>query len=172
MSEDLSIPSPSPSIKEPSHFCILRWVNALWPKTRIEFPGALVSRVCPQCRRPGVSPWVGKIPGRRKWQPAPVFLPEEFHGPGGLQSMGSQRVRHDWVTNTLTFTGHFGLPFRARMRPIFRHRPMSFIIRGKKKLQTTIFFTDHRGFCISSCEGQNKAVSILPRGVLLLEAFN
>ena len=33
----------------------------------------------------------------------PVFLPEEFHGenkPGGLQSMGSQRVRHDWVTNT------------------------------------------------------------------------
>ena len=28
----------------------------------------------------------------------PVFLPEEFHGekkPGGIQSMGSQRVRHD-----------------------------------------------------------------------------
>ena len=24
--------------------------------------------------------------------------------PGGLQSMGSQRVRHDWATNTLTFT--------------------------------------------------------------------
>ena len=24
--------------------------------------------------------------------------------PGGLQSMGSQRVRHDWETNTLTFT--------------------------------------------------------------------
>ena len=23
--------------------------------------------------------------------------------PGGLQSMGSQRVRHDWVTNTFTF---------------------------------------------------------------------
>ena len=32
----------------------------------------------------------------------PVFLPEEFHGekkPGGLQSMGLQRVRHDWATN-------------------------------------------------------------------------
>ena len=24
--------------------------------------------------------WVGKIPGRRKWQPTPVFLPGEFHG--------------------------------------------------------------------------------------------
>ena len=27
--------------------------------------------------------------------------------PGGLQSMGSQRVRHDLATNTFTF--HFGL---------------------------------------------------------------
>ena len=66
------------------------------------------------------------------------------------------------MTNTLTFTGHFGQPFRARMRPIFRHRPMSFFIRGKKNFQTSIFFTDHRGFCISSCEGQIKAVNILP----------
>ena len=24
--------------------------------------------------------------------------------PGGLQSMGSQRVGHDWVTNTHTYT--------------------------------------------------------------------
>ena len=33
---------------------------------------------------------------RRKWQPSPVFLPGKSHGqkPGGLQSMGSQRVRH------------------------------------------------------------------------------
>ena len=32
---------------------------------------------------------------RRKWQSAPVFLPEESHGQRswGLQSMGSQRVR-------------------------------------------------------------------------------
>ena len=24
--------------------------------------------------------WVGKIPWRRKWQPAPIFLPGKFHG--------------------------------------------------------------------------------------------
>ena len=24
--------------------------------------------------------WVGKMPCRRAWQPAPVFLPGEFHG--------------------------------------------------------------------------------------------
>ena len=36
-----------------------------------------------QCRRHKscrFDPWVGKIPWRRKWQPTPVFLPEEFHG--------------------------------------------------------------------------------------------
>ena len=25
-------------------------------------------------------PWFGKIPRRRVWQPAPVFLPGKFHG--------------------------------------------------------------------------------------------
>ena len=38
--------------------------------------------------------YLGTILWRRAWQPTPVFLPEESHGqePGGLQSMGSQRV--------------------------------------------------------------------------------
>jgi len=31
----------------------------------------------PAVRRPGFSPWVGKIPWRRPWQPTPVFLPGE-----------------------------------------------------------------------------------------------
>ena len=35
--------------------------------------------VCLQGGRPGFNPWVGKIPWRRKWQPTPVFLPEESH---------------------------------------------------------------------------------------------
>ena len=37
---------------------------------------------------------------RKKWQPTPVFLPGEFpwrEEPGGLLSMGSHRVRHDWT---------------------------------------------------------------------------
>ena len=38
------------------------------------------------------------IPWRRAWQPTPVFLPQESpwtEEPGGLQSTGLQRVRHD-----------------------------------------------------------------------------
>ena len=34
-----------------------------------------------RCR---LDPWVGKIPWRRKWQPTPVFLPEESHGQRSL----------------------------------------------------------------------------------------
>ena len=43
----------------------------------------------------------------RKWQPTPVFLSGEspwMEEPGGLQSIGSQRVRHNEVTNTHTDT--------------------------------------------------------------------
>ena len=34
---------------------------------------------CRRYRRPGFSPWVGKMPWRKKWQPTLVFLPGKFH---------------------------------------------------------------------------------------------
>ena len=37
-------------------------------------------RIHLHCRSPGFSPWVGKIPWRRAWQPTAVFLPGEFQG--------------------------------------------------------------------------------------------
>ena len=52
---------------------------------------------------PGSIPGSGRAPWRRKWQPTPVFLPGKSHGqteqPGVLQSMGLQRVGHDWATS-------------------------------------------------------------------------
>ena len=61
--------------------------------------------VC-KCRRPRFDPWVGKIPWRREWLLAAVFLPGETHGqrsPAGyIQFMEWQRAGHDWVTNTFT----------------------------------------------------------------------
>ena len=51
--------------------------------------------------------WIRKMPWRRAWQPTPVFLPGEsprMEEPGGLQSLGSQRVGHDWVTKHSTHT--------------------------------------------------------------------
>ena len=62
-----------------------------------------------QCKRHGFSPWVKKIPWTRKKEPIPVFSPEKSHGeePGGLQSMGSQKVRHDGMTKYL-LTHNYG----------------------------------------------------------------
>jgi len=40
-------------------------------------------RIC-QCRRRRFNPWVRKIPQRRKWQPASVFLPGKSHGQWSL----------------------------------------------------------------------------------------
>ena len=49
-----------------------------------------------------------QIPWRREQLPTPVFWPGEFHGQRSLvdyiQSMGSQRVRHDWATFPFTFS--------------------------------------------------------------------
>ena len=51
-----------------------------------------------QCRRRGFDPWVRKIPWRRKWQLAPVFLPGESNGQRSLAAIhGSQRVERGLV---------------------------------------------------------------------------
>ena len=42
-----------------------------------------------QCRRFGFSPWVGKIPWRKEWQPTPVFLPGKSHGQRSLAGYSS-----------------------------------------------------------------------------------
>ena len=62
-------------------------------------------RIHLQCRRPGFDPWIAKIPWRTAWQPTSGFLPGKspcMEAPGGLQSMGSQRVGHDWATKHST----------------------------------------------------------------------
>ena len=51
------------------------------------------------CRRQGFSPWLGKIPWRRVWQPTPVFLSGESHGQrslAGYSPWGCKRIRHNW----------------------------------------------------------------------------
>ena len=46
-----------------------------------DFPGGSDGKsICLQWGRPGLNPWVVKIPWRRKWQPISVFLPGKSHG--------------------------------------------------------------------------------------------
>ena len=62
-------------------------------------------------------PWVRKIPWRRAWQPTPITLPREFHGQRSLvsyiQSTGSQRVGHDWLTVLLFYDTQLGVSTRT-----------------------------------------------------------
>ena len=57
-----------------------------------------------QCRRCGFDPWVGKIPWRRKWQMAPMFLPgesQEQRSLSGYSTWGHKRVQHDWTLHII-----------------------------------------------------------------------
>ena len=55
---------------------------------------------CRRCKRREFYPWVWKISWRKKWQPTSRILASKIpwtEEPGGLQSMGLQRLRHDWA---------------------------------------------------------------------------
>ena len=55
--------------------------------------------------RLGFDPWVRKVSWRRKWQPAPVFLPGESHGQRSLAGCScGVAARRDGATNSATTT--------------------------------------------------------------------
>ena len=59
-----------------------------------DFPGSVSGKElacqCRRCKGCRIDPWVGKIPWRRAWQPAPVFLPGEPHGQRSLEGYSSR----------------------------------------------------------------------------------
>ena len=84
--------------------CKGKLVSLMWRRWREKFSQRLwlsgKESACKyrRLRRWGIDPWIGKIPGRRKWQPTPGILARNTpwrEEPGGLQSMGSQRVGPD-----------------------------------------------------------------------------
>ena len=69
-------------------------------------------RITCQSRIGGLDPWVRKIPWRRKWQPATVFLPGEPHGCRSLVGY-SPRGHKEWdpterVNRQLAARGYLG----------------------------------------------------------------
>ena len=70
------------------------------------FPGGSVVKEHPcQCRRHskcGFDPWVGSIPGSRKWQPTPVFLPIKVHGQRSLAGYSPQSCNELDITEHTT----------------------------------------------------------------------
>ena len=79
------------------------WAGKIpWRRDRPPIPVFLASLVAQLVKNPPAmrETWVGKIPWRRVWLSTPVFLLGEspwIEEPGGLQSLESQRVGHDWT---------------------------------------------------------------------------
>ena len=62
------------------NFLVVQWLGGLpWCGSTVKNPP-----VYKRHRRHGFNPWVGKIPWRRAWQHAPVFLPGKSHGQRSL----------------------------------------------------------------------------------------
>ena len=76
------------------------WISFSSTDHMASFMAQTVKRL-PTMQETQIRSWVGKIPWRRKWQPTLALL--KSHGwrslVGYIQSMGSQRVRHNWATS-------------------------------------------------------------------------
>ena len=74
--------------------------------------------VC-QCRRSRLNPWVGEIPCRRQWQPAPGLLLGKSHGQRKLEGYRpwNLKVWHNWVTSTHTHLSEKLSEFRTFIIP-------------------------------------------------------
>ena len=72
-----------------------------------------------QGRKHGFDPWVRKIPCRRKWQPALVFLPGKSHGqrslvgysPQGRKDSDTTEVTEHSTCLALNLSQDFKMPF-------------------------------------------------------------
>ena len=95
----------------------IRWFPAALPVAQRQ-------RICLQCRTHGFNPWVRKTSWRRAWQPTPLVRKIPWtEQPGGLLSMGLQRVGHDWSDGACMQGGLLGSPWEPR--PFFLSFKMS-----------------------------------------------
>ena len=132
------------------------------------FPGGSYGKVCPQCRRLGFNPWVGKIPWRRKWQPTPGFLPGESHGHRslvGYSPWGHKELdMTEWYTHTHT--------------QLSRMAPPSQKIKTQKNQNTKFWDLSSKNFgpvCVYPCKIPNhilkRSIVFSPEITLLLWDF-
>jgi len=73
--------------------------------------------------RHGFHPWVRKIPWSGKWQPAPVVLPEKFHGqrsPARYSPWGRKESDMTEGVHTHTHTNHGLDPIASQYQYILR----------------------------------------------------
>ena len=82
--------------------------SALQPLLGVSLVAQMVKNLHLQCRRPGINPWIKKIPWKREWLPTPVFLSGESHGQRnlvGYSPWGRKELDTTERLTTLLFLG-------------------------------------------------------------------
>ena len=77
------------------------WIEYSPPHYKFGFPSGSAVENLPAMLEPqrhAFDPWVRKIPWRRAWQPAPVFLPGESHGQRSLVGYGLRGRKESDIT--------------------------------------------------------------------------
>ena len=72
---------------------------------------------CRKHRRHGFDPQVGKIPWRRKWQPAPIYSPSKLHGQRSLVGYSPWGCKKSGTTERLTTQPHIEVYIRSVESP-------------------------------------------------------
>ena len=111
-------------------------------------------------KRHGFSPWVGKIPRRRAWQPILVLLPREFHGQRSLAGYSpcghKESDRTEWLTLSLSTFSQAGITCNERCGS-----PMDTV--GKKRMCSSRAFSAlHHITALMSTEGWSKSRESTP----------
>ena len=97
---------------------ILRKYPSLGKRPKVAVPFCLF---CLQCRRPGLDPWVRKIPWRRKWQPTPVLLPGKSHGQRSLVDYSAWGLKESDTTERLHFISSAEEFYYSISSPVLRY---------------------------------------------------
>ena len=74
---------------------------------------------CRRHKRRGFDPWDGKIPWRRAWQPAPVFLPGESHGQRSLVGYSPWGCKESDTTEWLSAHTHTHTRIHTHTQVVF-----------------------------------------------------
>ena len=86
---------------------------------------------CRRYKRRGFSPWIGRIPWRRAWQPTPVFLPGESHGQRSLAGYSLYgRKELDTTEATLHAQAHLTIENIQMAKEHIKRCSTSHAIRG------------------------------------------
>ena len=117
-----------------------------WLENEGGFPGGTSGKEpacqCRRCTRRGFSPWVGKMPWSRKWQPTPVFLPGESYGQRSLGGYSPRVAKSQTRLKRLnTQARTCGTKTPHASRPSQKKRKSSaeeWGVRTKWKLKTTL----------------------------------